>query len=322
MRCFYLSFLGIIFLIHTSFAQEGIPFPTENAVWSELRRAEGTSNLITIHYGIIGDTIINNRQYKKMYTSTDSIFDPSSKDLTYFGGLRISQGEVSVLERGIPDFNENLVYNPSLEVGDTLYDGGIETATFGTILVKSIDSVTLEDGLRRKRWNFEAITSQGVYDSTRVEVKRDSAFSWVEGVGNTKCPFKDPVRCAFRTFFSKLICFEQNGQKIYADIEYPDCYFKSISVSVAKFNIEPTIELFPNPAYNSIFLQSSNSKTLQRLNIKILDTAGRLLREEVINFNGDHEIDISQLPKGAYFIQVSTAPSMETKRVLKTIIKL
>jgi len=139
MKCFYLLFFGITFLIHTSFAQQGIPFPTENAIWSELRRAEGTSNLITIHYGIIGDTIINNRQYKKMYTSTDSIFDPSSKDLTYFGGLRISQGQASIIPNVTVSFNEDLIYNPSLEVGDTLYDGGIETATFGTILVISVD---------------------------------------------------------------------------------------------------------------------------------------------------------------------------------------
>jgi len=180
----------------------------------------------------------------------------------------------------------------------------------------------LEDGLRRKRWNFEAITSQGGYDSTRVEVKRDSAFSWVEGVGNTKCPFEDPVRCAFRTTSFGLLCFEQDGQKIYVDIEYPDCYFKSISVSIDEFNIEPIINLFPNPAYNSIFLRSSNDSIFQEVNIKILDTAGRLLREEIITFNGNHEIDISQLPKGTYFIQISTTPSMETKRVLKTIIKL
>jgi len=302
MKFSYFFLFKVILVTVTTYAQEGIPFPTEGAVWSELRRAEGTSNLITIHYGIIGDTIINNRQYKKMYTSTDSIFDPSSKDLTYFGGLRISQGEVSVLERGIPDFNENLVYNPSLEVGDTLYDGGIETATFGTILVKSIDSVTLEDGLRRKRWNFEAITSQGVYDSTRIEVKRDSSFSWVEGIGNTKCPFKDPVRCAFRTFFSKLICFEQDGQKIYTDIEYPDCYFNTL-VSVEEAIIESQVKIYPNPTQAEFFLEVSSSLIKEKFCFQILDIAGQVRIAGEIKAK-KQRIPIAHLESGIFICKI------------------
>lgn len=300
----------------TIFPQENIPFPARNAIWTELRRADAYSNLITIHYGIIGDTIINNKQYQKIYTSADSIFNDSNEDLTYFGGLRISQDQAFILPKISPAFNEHLIYDASFEIGDTLYDGGIETATFGTIIVKSIDSIVLEDGVARKKWNFEAITSQEYYDSTRVEIKRDSAFSWIEGIGNTKCPFKESVRCAFFTFTSRLLCFELNSQKIYRDSKYPDCYFNTI-VSTNESSFKSKIELFPNPAHHTIFLRSSNSDAFQKITVKIINTTGQIIRSETIHFDGLHEMNISSLPGGIYFIMLESKGVIQMQKVTK-----
>ena len=80
--CFYLvtnslkitnmkrKFLILIFCAATNaFAQDS--FPTSNAIWNESIYVNGISR--TMLYGLLGDTIINDILYSKLYQLSDTV---------------------------------------------------------------------------------------------------------------------------------------------------------------------------------------------------------------------------------------------------------
>jgi hypothetical protein len=174
----------IFFFPSKIFTQTDFPFPLEKAVWSEVQlQLYPSQQFFTVHYGVVGDTIIGDLEFKKLYLSRDSIYDFSDiNSLTFIRGIRLDSNKVYITDSPSSS-SSHLIYDSSMEVNDTLFDGGIEFATIGTIVIQSIDSVFLSDGTQRKRWNFEAITSSVIDSVTREEISRTFAFSWIEGIG-------------------------------------------------------------------------------------------------------------------------------------------
>lgn len=77
----------------------------------------------------------------------------------------------------------------------------------------------------------------------------------------------------------------------------------------ASFNI------YPNPANDRIYISGKGTHSASKVNV--FDAFGRrVLPEELIN--GDHSLDVSQLPSGIYFIRIETAGSVSAHRVVIT----
>lgn len=291
----------IFFFPSKIFTQTDFPFPFEKAVWSELQlQLNPNQQFLTVHYGIVGDTIIGGSEYKKLYISRDSIYDFSDlNSLTFSRGIRLDSNKVYITNSP-GSSSSQLIYDSSMEVNDTLFDGGIEFATIGTLIVQSIDSVFLNDGTQRKRWNFESITSSVIDSVTREEISRTFAFFWIEGIGNTKCPFKSPVDCAFKTSpMNRLLCFEQNQQNIYQDINYPDCYFSTIvSTDTPIPNLD--IQISPNPTQGPIEITSFNMNEMNKYRLILIDASGKIVLQKLIILDGLFRVDISEFASGVY----------------------
>ncbi len=71
-----------------------------------------------------------------------------------------------------------------------------------------------------------------------------------------------------------------------------------------------SIKIYPNPAKNNFFVG-----TKDKLELRIVDTTGRLVMQTVSENN--HSIDISQLEKGMYFVEIKIG----TKKTLHKLIK-
>ena len=68
------------------------------------------------------------------------------------------------------------------------------------------------------------------------------------------------------------------------------------------------IKLYPNPAENFLYVRNAhNIKT-----IKIFNSMGRLIKE-----TQELNIDISQLSKGIYFLQIDSNNRIKTKKIIK-----
>ncbi len=63
----FLFTLIIAFFATESHAQEYVPFPLSNAIWSEVFTQWQPDIVETYQFGIEGDTVYNNTQYSKLY---------------------------------------------------------------------------------------------------------------------------------------------------------------------------------------------------------------------------------------------------------------
>jgi len=83
---------------------------------------------------------------------------------------------------------------------------------------------------------------------------------------------------------------------------------------------EPTIKLYPNPAKNSILLESENTIFHSLISIEIIDTSGKKWSTSgIIDDSGKSlYIDATDLSDGIYFIRITTE---KTTKVLKFIIR-
>ena len=73
------------------------------------------------------------------------------------------------------------------------------------------------------------------------------------------------------------------------------------------------MQLYPNPAKNEIFVDWKSTDAVY----SILDAKGSLVAKKVTLAKGKNKIDISKLPSGLYFIEISVAGKSSTTKFIK-----
>lgn len=154
-----LLLLLLLFPILAS-AQTYHPLVKENAVWRDYYE---DINLVTElnQYVIQGDTIIDSTNYKKLYNCDYSPSLISNKILV--GGIREDSTKkvyvilrCSALIQGLwlPNGDEHLIYDFSLNVGDSIKKPIWINNSDSIMTVTSIDSVLIGNSYR-KRWTLD-----------------------------------------------------------------------------------------------------------------------------------------------------------------------
>src|SRR6056297_3664257 len=112
---------------------EYTPFPDSNAIWSEVYRAPVSENYEKDYHVLAlfnEDTVINSIEYHKLFRLYDTVLNREKAE--YLGGIR-EDSLNRVYYKGLNlyedylymDTNQTgevLLYDFSLEIGDTLYD--------------------------------------------------------------------------------------------------------------------------------------------------------------------------------------------------------
>lgn len=91
-------------------------------------------------------------------------------------------------------------------------------------------------------------------------------------------------------------------------IDTTDCM---TTLNLAKPIQAPIINMYPNPAHN--LLHISSSTPIQ--NYKITDMQGKVILNKAVDPQTHLNIEINQLPKGMYFVEVNTANNSISKKV-------
>ncbi len=99
----------------------------------------------------MGDTVINSKQYKKIYHLNDTVVETEYIS-SLFGVVREELGKVYIIYNMVNDginifTDEFLLFDYSLSIGDVL--GNYENVT-----IANIDSLTLNDGFNYRRYSF------------------------------------------------------------------------------------------------------------------------------------------------------------------------
>jgi hypothetical protein len=316
---FYITLIMTMLLNQSANSQANVyhPFPENNAVWivsdgGFLGNYCPCECYTTCYYNQLradslnGDTLINSKVYKKLYraytTVTYFMNNPATcvpgcsptpvytySNYTYKGGIRQDTALKKVYFIPVGSNNETLLYDFSLNVGDTLKQsylsmGGITTVT-------SIDSILLNDGAYRKR-----ILVHNYFPSFPYNSK--SAY-FIEGVGSSLGLLEMIMAPNDRNYY--LECFKENSIPIYSYNGSYSC--PSIPIKVNEINHNSSFSISPNPFSNFTTLHAKEN--LNNATLNIFNAFGQLV-SQIKNINGNTiNINRNNLPAGFYFAQLS-----------------
>lgn len=312
MKQSLLLVFSIFISIQHSAGQDYIPFPTEYAKWNVLsHNTNGTAESITNYsYTLEGDTILNNKNYKKIYLQEENTAP------FYFGGLREdSLKNIYFFPRNVEDqfaiqfpsnTTEHLLYTfDSLYVGMDLSIN----STFSTFSVGGIDTIIIGNSFH-KRYQIDGFSIDGNY--------LVGGDYWIEGIGSDKglfYPFGREFEWAFRTTcFSDTLTTYHIANSIPAGwvVGQDSCQFE-IPVNIKDIRTN-SISIFPNPVKNELLIKGKS--TLKNTSISIVNLQG----QQIFTTRIDQEelrIDVSFLKKGIYFLQVIGDYKLEVKKFIK-----
>jgi hypothetical protein len=263
------------------------PFPDSNAMWNIHGQSWG-SNMCSFNdpvimdsylsYFISGDTIINSLTYHKIYTSGYShehclygniVENWWTYDSTYQFSMRQELNSKKVY---IYNFQEDLLYDFSLEVGDTI------PQFWDCAVITSIDSVLIGNSYR-KRFNLSALP-----------------YTLIEGIGSTS-GLDHPV-CIFENS-GTLTCFVQNDATLYPDGDY----ICERITDIKKIPFDNILANFsPNPFHSTTILELKNE--FEGSEIILYNTLGENVLQLKIVSN-KMEINRDRLSNGIYFYHIT-----------------
>lgn len=284
----------LFFQIVTAFAQEYkyVPFPQSDAIWSEVYYTNEDAPPVYERFALNGeDTVMGAYSYKKIYMFLDTVFDKSTA--TYVGGLREDsdkkvwfKDEIKIHRMKpyfmIPDSDEILLYDFSVNVGDTIKKGNFDMLflqeiypdeVFPPIFVSQIDTVKIGNSLRKKI-HFSAVWNY-VEPSYLLSIDGE----WIEGIGSTSglltTLWVDHPTCTCEDGF--LIGFKYKNEILYFDEAFSEFYPTAIqAVENQPGNILvkqlPNREVqfdFGNNTISSLWIYDITGKLQQSYNIQM-----------------------------------------------------
>lgn len=302
--------IGILMFLslftHQVISQGYFSFPDTNAAWNTVGDNVFTLEEWHFRYAVFGDTVINSVEYSKVYEMYDStILHPNS---SYFAAIRENeQRQVFCL---IPGFPETMLYDFSLEIGDTIWQGIGGGLCYNEVefweenhfrVVTETDSILLENNQYRRSWVLSGALGYQ---------------TWVEGIGSIEWyglfnPLITAIALCGDSY--QFACFKHNDTVLYLDNPFCDHCFCQLFTDIEEqhMDLEDLLTLFPNPSNDKITIRFNELQT-STFTIIIYNPTGKKISEEALNGNQETEIALDQFESGLYTIQVFNKEGKKT----------
>ncbi len=281
----------LVLITNMVFAQEYIPILKEGNQWNvikindywgpgHLEKTWETTKLT------IGDTIVENGTvFHKILNEEDSVFYLINEDV----------------ENRKVYFGEDLIYDFSFNVGDTMdyYNKWNELEL--TLRVDSITEYILEDGsITREFHNSCKDAGSSNY--------RKECENWIEGIGGyIGINSRPSQQLVGAPIWSSLLCFKNDTELLYMNTEYNTCDENYTKVEIVE---EQSIFIYPNPVTSELLVKLDNIRTYNK--ITITDLLGIIIYSKRIKSEPEITIDVTTFKKGIYFLTVENKnPSMQ-----------
>lgn len=313
-RCLLLPMLFALAFSFNAAAQTYYPLPEENAYWTVLEFDYNTWQYNDVIYTVMGDSVINNLNYKVVYRLDDypTIYDTIST-LHCFMRQDVEEKKIWFIRHYLGETVEKLGYDLNVNVGDTVSLPAFQFGEFGDSLYycQSIDSVNMEiigelDGFRKDYWFSSTINS-------------DMSINYIEGVKDWRSTF--PNLDSFYGFDpfhqSETVCVLVNNTYYYGyEPFYKYCGF--VVLDTDDYVINSELKIFPNPAWDIITVQLPDA-FISPGTLTIYNNFGEpVLRREITGLNSSFAIDVSNFINGIYFLSInSNSITISTKLIVK-----
>jgi hypothetical protein len=277
--------------------QQYYPFPVDSAQWSI---EVSNSQFDYYHYQLKnkGDTVLGNgMHYSKVYKSNDLEYD-SAEDVLHCFLREDSTKKIHVKYPlgNAPDTNEFILFDYSLEIGDTfqirLFDGD-SIITFNQILNDTIINEFYPDR-PRVEYYMRPLDDEIIWTTSL-----DNNYVWIEGIGtnygllyNELPPNYGEVENTF------LVCFNLYGDYI---MSIPNCG----SVGIEQTISQNELKILPNPvSYTSKIIFSDIVNEIQQLNI--VNYSGQNVKSLIKPQEYEMYINSKEFLPGLYILNIVT----------------
>ncbi len=292
-----LTLLIVMLLIpYYTTAQQYHPFPEENAYWTVHEFNQQYYYWNTYIYTVKGDTVINNKPYKKIWQLDDI---PGTHDTLWylhsFMRQDTLQKKVWFIRRYMNETTEKLGYDFDVQIGDTVNLPAFDYGNIGDsifIVIEPLwDSTKLDNGEYRKNYAFMNLDNSDLDPYV------------IEGVGTQRTPF--PNLFYFDPYHqSMLFCLEVNGVQLYGDtIPYSLCDF---TVDINEIMPVQTVTVKPNPCddYVDIRLPDNNNSEIE---MKMINSFGTTVLQRTVSPRiKELNLNTTAYKNGLYIIYITT----------------
>jgi hypothetical protein len=257
----------------------------DNSSWSVLCIIPMTGDILrTDYYYFDGDSIFNEKTYKKVFSYRDELHLDR-----FFAGLIREENKKTYFvpyHIGLETLlKESILYDFSLEQGETFeYVMGFgDYSETETLYVLQSDYVLINNKQKKRLIIVLEYSKEWVIDTV------------IENVGSLH-GLLYPLCYMCTGGFHELLCYYENNELIYKNSKYSECYYDGIFNSVQEI-ANNGYTIFPNPVDDLLNISYSNNAISR---IEIFDISGR----KVYNQTYKDIISVNSFSKGLYLLKV------------------
>lgn len=281
-----------------------ISFPDSNAVWSEIHWKpifDPEPLWVYKQYALFNeDTVINGINYHKLFL-TNSASKITRENSVCVGGIREDSLKrvfaSSSLFRFVPEIKEVLLYDFSLNEGDTFYaniNEGVCTNCTGFQdggVVYNIDTIKINNQFRKV-----------------LILNNYNKVTWIEGIGSLQGLLECWPDWPTNGIKRELICMHQNDTLLIYNDKYGTCIPQFVIDDVALLP-NTDIKVYPNPAKGGkVYFDNLDFETLE-----LMDSNGKVLKKDHLKGIGCYELNVSDLHPGVYYYLLKAKGLVPTK---------
>lgn len=290
-----MKYFMIAILLSSTFqliGQNYHPLLDSNKVWGELEYS--WDNIFTTYYKAENDTLIDNKLYKKIYTSYLDSLMSNWRETGYY----VREDSLQRVYLNYAGGTERLIYDFSLTIGDSIPMGDSVFGGYQYAFVDKIDSILI-NGFQRKMIFFKG------YD----------AEYWIEGIGSSTTPFFPFKNYSAADVSWELLCVKENDFTIYLNQNYTDCYVVHFNhANELALENELSLDIYPNPSNGSFSIDLG--AIYDKTKITITDLNGRVLQKYAFERKQLLKLKIDEIP-GVYFLRISSGNKVLVVRLIQ-----
>lgn len=268
-------------------------------VWDSFGSPQTPVEYYTCPFCFDGDTLINSQIYQSIFCSDQ----PAG--INYHGAYRKDSTAKKIYIVPEDSTNEYILYDYSKNLGDTVFNVYSEydliTPTLSHVIIDSIDSVLVNTIYLKRFWHHCYYSSHPSYPIG------GGVSQWIEMVGGVGGLLSGvmPVTSSSK---DSLSCMGYCDTLYYPNYGVGYC---GVFLEVNETDNDTEISIYPNPS-SGIFTVSSS---LSLSSIEVYNVLGEKVYSSLIT-NNQTTINLSQAPKGIYFVRVTAEGKSYSQKVV------
>jgi hypothetical protein len=200
--------------------------------------------------------------------------------------------------------------------GNEFTNYSFEMDVVAPITLKSFTASKLEGNNALLNWS----TSSEV-DASHFELERSFDLQSWKSIDKQVARGQQGIETSYSFVDQNIIAQRSNDGVCYYRLGMVDLDGSKKKSDIRSINLDPLTETyyqtFPNPAKGVINVQLQVPNTQANMtDLILMDNAGRVHTKTAVSTNGITKIDVSDLPKGVYHLQVNTGTEMLSKKVI------